>query len=179
MAKCFALCLFPLLSFLPMHPAKDDTIAWSATRRLVWSDFRARPDAYAYNAALTSSEIVFGFHYNSAEGFTWNIQCLFNKDRSWVRVKNNYILAHEQGHFDITEIYARKLQQQLKGYRLNKDRVSKDVSAIYQQVMKEQNDTQNRYDTETDNSIKKGPQERWLEKIKDDLERLKAYADYK
>ena len=175
--KWIALLLLPLV--LPHALQKDNEIAWSTARPLVWSDFKGEPDGNSVNAALTSSAISFGYNYNSHDGFTWHIQCLFDKNRSWVRVKNDFILAHEQGHFDITEIYARKLQKQLKAYSFNKDRAQKEVSAIYKGIMQEQVDTQNRYDEETDHSRVKDKQLAWLEKIKKELDGLKEYANYK
>ena len=175
--KWMVLLLLPLV--LPNRPQNNDEIAWSTARPLVWSDFKGAPDGSNVNAALTSSKIVFGYNYNSRDGFGWHIQCLFDKSRSWVRVKNDFILAHEQGHFDITEMYARKLQKQLKGYSFNKDKAQKEVPAIYQAIMKEQVDTQNRYDAETDHSRIKDKQLAWLEKIKKGLDELKEYADYK
>jgi hypothetical protein len=157
---------------------EDDTMAWSATRRLAWSDFRGQPDDNSSDAALTSSSIEFGYNYDSRVGFTWHIKCLFDKNRSWGKVKNDYILAHEQGHFDITEIYARRLQKQFKEYHFNKEKAQKEVPALYQAIMKQQTETQQRYDDETNHSRVKDKQAAWLEKIKKELEEMKAYADY-
>jgi len=177
MIKWIALLWLPLC--LPVHRPADDTILWSASRRLVWSDFKGRPDNARDDAALTSSGIEFGYSYNERDGFSWHIACLFDKNKSWVRVKNDYILAHEQGHFDVTEIFARKLNRQLKEYRFNRDRVQKEVPALYQSIMKEQQEMENRYDEETDNSRIKNKQAAWLEKIKRDLDASERYADYK
>ncbi len=176
--KWIALLWLPLC--LPVHALReDDTINWSAGRRLVWSDFKGRPDGAREDAALTSSGIEFGYHYNEREGFSWHIACLFDKTKSWVRVKDDYILAHEQGHFDITEIFARRLNKALKEYRFNENRMQKDVPAIYQSVMKEQAGMENQYDDETDNSRKKDKQAEWLKKIRNELGGLERFADYK
>ena len=44
---------------------------------------------------------------------TWyyNISALFSKNESWMLVRSNDILAHEQVHFDIFELYARKMRK--------------------------------------------------------------------
>src|SRR5258708_6369153 len=177
MIKWIALLWLPLC--LPVHRPADDTIHWSASRRLVWSDFKGRPDNTRDDAALTSSGIEFGYSYNERDGFSWHIACLFEKDKSWVRIKDDYILAHEQGHFDITEIFARKLNKELAAYRVNKDRVQQEAPAIYQAVMKEQYEMENQYDDETDNSRKKDKQAEWLKKIRNELNGLEKYAGYK
>jgi predicted secreted Zn-dependent protease len=87
-------------------------------------------------------------------------------------------LAHEQAHFDISEIFARRLHQEMKKYRPNYSTLKKDVSAIYDKIIKEEKVFQEMYDDETSHSRKKGRQQEWLEKIEQLLEETDAYADY-
>jgi predicted secreted Zn-dependent protease len=35
----------------------------------------------------------------------------FHRDQSWMMVKNAYVLQHEQIHFNISELYARKIRK--------------------------------------------------------------------
>lgn len=172
--------LWLLLLVAPLFSSSPDgnTIPWSATRRLTWSDFKSRPDNNATNAALTSSKIVFNFGYGGEKGFNYTISCEFDKNGSWGRIKTDYILAHEQGHFDIAEIFARKLNKSLRTYRFNANTVQKEVPNLYQDLMKEETAWQNQYDNETDYSRNHAQQERWLEKIDRELSRLSQYADY-
>ena len=175
--KLTALVLLPLLLCFP--PLKDDTsIPWTATRRLTWDDFQSRPDENATNAALTSSKITFKYSYDSDKGFTYNIGCLFEKNGSWGRVRTDYILAHEQGHFDIAEIYARKLNKMIKAYRFNASTAQKDVPALYQKIMNELAAMQNQYDSDTDFSRDKEQQAAWSEKINRELYKLNEFAGY-
>ena len=52
-----------------------------------------------------------GFSYNVVNGkVTYKIDCRFEKSKSWGLVKNDWILKHEQGHFDIAEIFAQKIE---------------------------------------------------------------------
>src|SRR5688572_9907281 len=111
-----------------------DVIEWKESYRLNWEDFQAQPPESAKNAALTSSRILINFTY-SDEALRFSINCQFDKSRSWGRVKNDHILAHEQGHFDITEIHARKLNKTMKAYRFRSSTVSKDVNEIYQKIV--------------------------------------------
>lgn len=154
------------------------TIAWSDTRRLTWADFKGSPDLASGNAALTSAKITFRYGYSGPENFIWTIECTFDKNRSWGKIKNNLILSHEQGHFDITEIHARLLQKGMKEYKFKEGNVAKEVQAIYQKVTDAQNVMQTTYDAETNFSRNPDEQKRWLEKIKKQLEELKPYADY-
>ena len=155
----------------------NDFIQWNPSRRLNWNDFKGSPPRSASNAALTSSGILMKFSTNG-EWLDYQISCNFDKNSSWGRVKNDHILSHEQGHFDISEIYARKLNKTLKAYHPRGNSVTRDVNEIYKKVMDELLVMQNKYDEETDYSRNFRQQENWLSKIDGYLEGLKDYADY-
>ena len=157
---------------------QNNLINWEADRKLSWNDFKARPVAHSDNVALTSSNINFKFGYGSS-GFTYSITCQFDKTRSWVKIKNDHILAHEQGHFDIAEIHARKLKKALSEYVYRESTVSKDVSKLYEGLMKNHHEMQILYDLQTDHSRKNDQQAIWLKKIASELKELSAYANYR
>jgi len=170
---------FLLFLLLPLtEPLQSHLIEWSGTRKLNWNDFQGKPKDESDNAALTSSNINFQFGYGSA-GFNYSISCRFDKNQSWVKVKSDHVLAHEQGHFDIAEIHARKLNKALKGYKYNRNTVSQDVNKIYEDIMRGHHEMQSVYDRETDHSRNKSKQDEWYKKIANDLKTLEPYADYK
>jgi Bacterial protein of unknown function (DUF922) len=170
-----ALSFCTLFSF---NVQKEDSLQWSASRRLDWNDFKSSPDDNSGNAALTSSTIGFKYNYDSEKGFSYTINCLFEKNSSWGRVKTDYILSHEQGHFDIAEIYARKLYKTVQGFRFNPRTARKEVPAMYHQIMKDLAAKQAEYDTDTDFSRDKEEQADWLLKIRAELDNLQPYAKY-
>jgi len=155
----------------------NSLIPWSTARKLTWSDFKGDPDPHSPNAALTSSNINIEFGFNNT-GFQYSIRCVFDKTRSWVRIPTDDVLAHEQGHFDIAETYARRLNKALAAYHFNAQTVSKDVNDVYANLMKEHRQTQIQYDQETDYSRNKPRQAEWLKKIAADLKSLAAFANY-
>jgi hypothetical protein len=157
---------------------KEDSLQWSAQRRLAWEDFKSSPDDNSGNAALTSSTIGFKYNYDTEKGFTYSISCLFEKNSSWGRVKTDYILSHEQGHFDIAEIYARKLYKTVQAFRFNPRTAPKEVPAMYHQIIKDLAVRQAEYDSETDFSRDKDEQAAWLLKIRAELDNLQPYEKY-
>ena len=169
--------LFSLLLVCITVIQTNNLIPWNASRKLSWNDFKGEPDPHSPNAALTSSNINIEFGYNE-EGFQYSIKCSFDQNRSWVRIKTNEVLAHEQGHFDIAEIFARKLNKMMKAYRFNAKTASTDLNRLYEDVMKQHRQTQTQYDQETDYSRNKPNQEEWLKKIAGDLKGLEAFANY-
>jgi predicted secreted Zn-dependent protease len=98
---------------------------------------------------------------------------------SWGRIKNDHILSHEQGHFDIAEIYARKLNKALSAYVFNRNTVSRDVNAIYDDVIKLHHKAQEQYDDETDYSRNFKEQEEWKNRIAAELKILESFAKYR
>ena len=92
--------------------------------------------------------------------------------------KTDYILSHEQGHFDIAEIFARKLHKEMSKYRFNKKTYQKDLKKIYDAVTEEKTEIQNNYDRETNHSINKREQAEWLKKIKEMLEEYEEFSGY-
>lgn len=93
-------------------------------------------------------------------------------------MKTDYILAHEQGHFDITEIFARKLNEALQNYQFNRKSLKRDIGQIYQSIVRQKEEYQKAYDAETDHSRKRKLQYDWLEKIEDLLEETEPYSNY-
>jgi hypothetical protein len=152
-------------------------IEWNASGRLSWQDFQGVPPEDAANAALTSSGILINFNYNN-RSLSYNITCNFDKTKSWGRIRNDHILAHEQGHFDITEIHARKLYKSLKAYRFRQSTVSNDIHEIYQGIVNDLQQMQNDYDRETDHSRNLYQQKIWLDKIQAELRNYEDYAGY-
>ena len=153
----------------------EELLEWIATRRLTWNDYKAKPDPESDAAASTTSYL--GIEYNiSSNGFSYKIKSRFSKTRSWGLHKTEYILSHEQGHFDIAEIFARKLNKKMSEYRFNKRTYQHDLNKIYQDILDEKEKMQNDYDRETNHSINKEKQAEWLKKIEKMVVEFENYA---
>lgn len=155
----------------------EDYIPWVGPRRLSWEDFRCEPKRNTDAVALTSTALGISYKMNNGH-LSYEITCSFSKTKSWGLLKTPYILAHEQGHFDITEIYARKLYKELLNYKFNKKTYRQDVNDIYDRVVKQKENFQYAYDGETDHSRNKKVQQEWLERIEKILEDTEPYVDY-
>lgn len=159
--------------------AKEDKefIPWTEERLLTWNDFQSRPQRRSDAVASTSTSL--GLTYKLTSGnITYDITCAFSKAKSWGTLKTAYILAHEQGHFDITEIYARKLHHALAAYKLKSRAYQQDIARIYQQIVKEKEHLQQLYDNQSDHSRNKKVQANWEEIIDALLAETRPYATY-
>ncbi len=158
--------------------SNDGFIDWSENRPLAWADYQGTPDASSSSAASTSTlvQVQYGFKNQTVD---FHIRCCFSPTRSWGLHKDDYILSHEQGHFDISELFARKLCSKLRDYSFNPSTYQKDLDRIYNSVMKERQEMQDQYDRETNHSIDRTAQAAWKKKIAGLLRDFSAYANYR
>jgi len=156
---------------------EDEMIPWRNQRKLSWDDFLSSPQKQGDAVASTSTSLGISYQVKNGE-LSYTITCNFSRRKSWGLLKTEYILAHEQAHFDITELHARKLYEALYHYEFNPDTFKKDIAAIYERIVKEKEGMQEAYDSETDHSRKKRLQYDWLEKIDSLLAETEPFAAY-
>lgn len=154
----------------------QDTIHWSPGYKLKWEDFQGKADSSSQYGAISYPGIKYSLSANE-DSFSTKVFCFFLKSKSWARIKNNDILLlHEQGHFDIAELFARKLRKSFAEYNFNYQTVGKDIDKIFILNKQERNKTDALYDKETNLSQNKKQQSIWNTKIKIELHKLKEYA---
>ena len=90
------------------------------------------------------------------------VETFFYPDSSWYRPEhaNDIILSHEQLHFDISELFARRMRQRIARYRFT-TRAKGEMKRIYESVIREMREFQRRYDLETDYSRDAARQAEW------------------
>jgi hypothetical protein len=160
-----------------LHVEDAEFIPWSNHLRLTWDDFQCEPKRGTDAVASTSTSL--GIAYQMQQGrLNYHITCNFSKVKSWGLMKTDYILAHEQGHFDITEIFARKLNEALMNYEFNKRTFRKDINEIYQSIVRQKEEYQRMYDGESDHSRNRKSQYEWLERIQLLLDETQHFAGY-
>lgn len=175
--KYFLFCFLLIPSALFAQSSDEEVLEWNASRRLSWADYKASPNPESDAAASTTTYL--GIDYDiTSNSFRYKIYSRFSKTQSWGLHKTAYILTHEQGHFDIAEIFARKLYKKMSDYTFNKKTYEKDLKKIYEDVTKEKEEMQNKYDKETNHSINKEEQADWLKKIAAMLDEYADWADY-
>ena len=168
-----------IVNTLPVNEKEEDDeyIPWLPERRLAWEDFYAEPKRNSEAVASTSTSL--GISYQLEDGvLVYQVTCNFSKQKSWGLLKTDYILAHEQGHFDITEIAARRLHGALIQYEFKADSYKQDINALYRIIVKDKENMQAEYDHITDHSRNRRLQREWQEKIKMMLEETKEWALY-
>ncbi len=144
---------------------EEEAIPWNFDHRLSWEDFRATPPITGNIAATTASGIAYYFSSTELDGemeVDFTVKSFFYPDKSWYKpeICNAVVLSHEQLHFDISELFARKMRRQLSKTRFTRN-IKAEVKAIYRQINEELAAFQKRYDLETDYSRNVGQQKAW------------------
>ena len=142
---------------------------------LTWDDFKGKPNYKSHISALCASAIEYSYEC-SGPNITYEVNAIFIPKESWVQpdAKTEYILAHEHLHFNITELYARKLRKKLKE-EIRSCRDSYKIERIAKGIIREWKAEQLAYDKDTHHSIKKDAQRRWDTKVARDLKRYAAF----
>ena len=83
----------------------------------------------------------------------YSVVSTFYPEGSWYLPQRvtPYILAHEQAHFDISELHARMLRKNLAGKKFSK-KIKSEIEAIYEQIEQKRRAMQTKFDAETDHS---------------------------
>ncbi|WP_426430900.1 DUF922 domain-containing protein [Winogradskyella sp. HB-48] len=160
--------------------SNEETITWNDTRKLTWEDFKGSPNSNSDAVALTASGITFGYSVKTTGkriiGYSTSVQAHFYPNKSWYLTEkaDNYILAHEQLHFDITELYVRKFRQQLERLVVNQN-IKTQMNQIHVAINEALDKTQKTYDEQTNHSINVEAQNYWGNYIKEELKKLEKY----
>ncbi len=161
-------------------PGQDETLYWSAAHRLQFSDFQGRAARGANTENTRHEGRIAGTIIKSVvadtrriNGRTYFIVYASMKPKlSWISKKgDSTALRHEQGHFDICEVFARRLRSEIGG-AASVDEAKK----IWNRVLDEEDAEQNRYD-KANTYLAGGITESWLAQIRKELKQLERFSD--
>ncbi len=165
--------VFLLAGNFALGQESEEMILWSPEVKLTWLDFKAKPPSVTRAAATTASGISYQFstiYEGNVMQVDFTVEAHFYPDKSWYKKElcDDVILSHEQLHFDISELFARKMRAQLSSTKFTSN-IKREIQKIYKTTLQELNDFQNTYDNETNFSRNLEAQLRWNVKIKKEL----------
>lgn len=149
-------------------------IQWKGHYQLNWSDFTGKPSAEAKGDAGTAVSIK-AKPYMEKKKMHYMVHALFNKRKSWSRAQSASLLAHEQLHFDIAELYARKARKKIAEIALTGETDLKVYNRAVQKILNESNWADVQYDAETLHGSILEKQQEWKEKITRELKELENH----
>ncbi|MBT8295891.1 MAG: DUF922 domain-containing protein [Gramella sp.] len=157
-----------------------EKIQWQKSRPLTWEDFKAEPDTSNTFSANTNSGISYSWNYSTASGepvLKHEVYTNFYPERSWVKdiQDEEYLLAHEQLHFDISELHARRLRKALAQYEIGRN-IRQDLKKIYNSIEAERSSMQHQFDRETSHSENIEAEYKWRKFIQQELKKLEKFS---
>ncbi len=157
----------------------DTLIIWTKDRKLNWSDFQSKKGTINFEGAQSATSTMLIPFLSKDNIYYYKILAGFFKNKSWVDsvYTEDFILKHEQIHFDIAELFARKMRKEVNNLKL-KDEIllPADYRLIHDKFYILYKDYQNEYDLETDHAKIYKMQKKWEEKVAKELDELEEYS---
>ncbi|MEP6793091.1 MAG: DUF922 domain-containing protein [Saprospiraceae bacterium] len=175
----FVFCIFTLFA------QETASIEYSPDVDFNWSIFKGKinPHHVATMGKNTAAVTVSSLNYTTqVKGKTAvvKISALFLPFESWTRYPKlehpEEALNHEKRHFDICEIYARKLRQAIVMNHFSRTKFSSSLESLFNKITSEYRTEQNKYDRETKHSMDTEQQLKWNRSIDAQLASLSAYS---
>ncbi len=163
--RLFLLFLLFFFCITPSNAQRTRHLKWQSKAPLQWAHFQGKPEAGdKVHAAVTYAGIevlVEQIKFPSGQ-VRFKAHAIFDKKSSWVKKgpPDSKLLAHEQLHFDITEVYARKLMQKLNSLQLSK-KDKAQVNKWQNRYWQAQQNAQEKYDEESVHGVDAERQQTW------------------
>jgi hypothetical protein len=164
----------------PPVPAIE--IAWSLNRPLTWDDFRATPPTDGEEQAKT----VYLLSYESrcrGQDFNVDVTAIMLPSQSWVKpfvratvAGSARVLRHEQTHFNLTEVHARRMRRYFKELYNACGLPDERLREAVDRFVREESEAQGRYDRETQYGRNDLAQKRWDQDVADMLSSLATFS---
>jgi len=147
--------------------AADHAFPWSAGRRLAWRDFQGPPPSEGAEGAKISYTLYSGWKCRG-DVFEFRVIAGFRPRQSWVKAivlndttQRRTVLGHEQTHFDLAEVHARRMQRAFGDLARPCAKTDAELSALARRLAEEEKAEQRRYDDETNHGLLADHQAAW------------------
>lgn len=175
--------LFLLMVFIGATAQENPQKIYWKEAKLSWDDFKAKPIPDSPFHANTNAGLSYSWGLKNENGkieLNYEVRGFFNPNSSWVDPKsktNDYLLQHEQLHFDITELHARKLRKKLAELRIEQlgKNPKSSLNKLYEDIEKERAAMQLKYDRESNHSINKEGEAKWQNFVKRELKKFENF----
>lgn len=170
------LLLILALADVSSRSFSQDSTVWNAGAKLTWADFKGKVDSGSTFIAVTVSGIQYKLRFDS-RGLSDSVFAVFYKAESWVKAPTERALIHEQGHFDITEVYARRLRKRLEEFVPKRGSLGHQLELLYDEVEAAREAEERLYDQQTGHGSDAVRQAEWEVRILKELRELDEFGE--
>ena len=161
------------LEFMLLQAQYTEKLLWSCKRKLTWADFVYRDNSSNpfFMQAMTSPEI--SFQVIEDDTINVNVTVSLNLEESWTSdTISMWLLAHEQLHFDIAELYGRKIRKKMQALITEGEQSKSKYIDVFNGLFEAYEARQALYDEETKHSADSLKQCAWKRQICAELSEL-------
>lgn len=156
---------------------KETNLEWCSSYKLSWADFTGEIDVTSSFLANINTSIKVNSKKRPNTPPVYDVRAYMNQSKSWKKEGVSvWLLRHEQLHFDICELYVRKIRKSVDS--LNQAKVlDKEVyKQLIFSLMDAERTRNELYDLETQHSKNFEKQSDWNKTIVSELALLETYA---
>jgi hypothetical protein len=149
-------------------------IQWTSENSLKWNNFKGtvlKNDTEFKAFAFSSVECEYGNHDTC---IYYTVRSIFDENKSWYTDTSAELLQHEKGHFNISEIYARRIRKFLQE-NLQKDHYESEIRSGIDSLQGLNTKYQALYDIHTNHGKDMNAQKLWQLTIEKQLKQLDNY----
>ena len=173
----FCFIIIPNIGFSSV----DSIIYWDDNVKLEWNDFKGVPTVTNKHFAISMVGVQIDEIIND-DSVIIDISTYFNCKESWVKDDSKemkLLLQHEQGHFDLSEVYARMLRQIISSEQFTRLEYENRIDSIIRNSNRMCDKANAQYDSETDYSKNTKNQIKWNNFISYQLMEYSEYSETK
>jgi hypothetical protein len=161
----FFLTVLVFIGFIRMNGQDASVFPWSKDRKLVWDDYRKIESNQESLNILIGAKTYTIIEYDEMQnGALTPPIAIFNGVKSWTSVNDTIILAHEQLHFDINELFMRKIRKEFVKLYYDKENNTQKFQLVIDKYLNELEIVQAVYDRESYEFMKRKNDTVWLER---------------
>lgn len=165
-----------ILVFLPLLRSNFNApVLFHKWKQLTWDDFQGFAKPFTSWAAGINSNVYVEYDSSKTKYIAY---AAMNNQLSWKKkdaTESNYLLNHEQYHFNLTEYFSRKLNEIIERERIDTEEA---LLIKLTSIRNELDNIQDKYDNESDHSINRDHQRKWEFKIDSLLSSLEENSGY-
>lgn len=163
---------------------------WESQSPLEWIDFQGLAPNPAPADAFSSVYLVTPFYERDplTGKLSMEIQAVFDRSVSWHNLNTDSdLLNHERGHFDLTELSARKLRERfstdeffktlLSSCQFDQQKLDEKINDFYMEEALRHEEQQHLYDHDTGHGIPGEAQDSWIDSIQTGLGIYSSFSD--
>ncbi len=140
----------------------QDVLLWNEKFPLKWTDFLGKVNDSSQFDAEAFTSVEYSYTFYTPDKYSFKVQACFNRTTSWIKKERSCegLLQHEQVHFSLAQLYAKKLTLAFESYKYSAN-FQNEIVEIFKQIEIDYHKSQRLFDEETNHSLISKKEKEW------------------